>query len=148
MKKYTLFTAILVVFATVSVFAQNSAKSNAPFANSKRNVSGATVGSLIVQDSDGNIKLSTGDEFEKILGFTTNAPYVTPNKPKSPTDKRDEFTAIGYGSISTGDYVCPCSESPGSVKKCDAGQKPYAKALSSAGTGSRFTVKVLPEYIR
>lgn len=145
MKKYILLT-VFTAFAAVA-FGQISAKSNMPFANSERNVYSATQGSLIAMDSDGKYILATGGEFEKILGFTATAPYVTPNKP-SKNGKRDEFTAIGYGSISAGDYVCPSSEMPGSVKKCDANQKPYAKALSSAGTGSRFTVKVLGENLR
>lgn len=150
----TIITVFVLAFTALSVQAQNTAKTAADLDkqwNDKlaaRTLNSAVVGSLIAMNSDGKVVLATGNEFETILGFTTNAPYVTPNKPTTAAGKRDEFTGIAYGTINAGDYVCPCNEKPGSVKKCEAGQKPYAKALTAGSNGSSFSVKVLPENLK
>jgi len=157
----TIITIFIVALTALSVQAQTSARgsvSSAPSAESldkqirdkaaARTMADAVVGSLIAKNSDGKVVLATGNEFETILGFTTHVPYVTPNKPLSPSAKLDEFTGIAYGTINAGDYVCPCGEKPGSVKKCEAGQAPYAKALTAGSNGSTFNVKVLAQNLR
>jgi hypothetical protein len=142
---------IAALFLTFAVSAQvSSTNLDAAISNkvASKTISNAVVGHLIAQNSEGKVVLATGNEFETILGFTTNAPYVTPNKPLTATGKIDEFTGIAYGTINAGDYVCPCGEKPGSVKTCEAGQKPYAKALTAGSNGSSFAVKVLAENLR
>lgn len=111
-------------------------------------VADALVGSLICSDSKGVLKLCSGDEFDKVMGFTFTAPYVTPNKPKLPTDAKDEFVGIASnsnGDIKEGDYVCACSVNKGAVRKCNATDKPYAKAMSGGTNGQLIKVRVLPQ---
>jgi hypothetical protein len=148
MKKIITIAALFLTFAVSAQVSSSNLDATIANKTAARTLPTAVIGSLIAQDSDGKVVLATGNEFETILGFTTNVPYVTPNKPTTAAGKRDEFTGIAYGTINAGDYVCPCNEKPGSVKKCEAGQKPYAKALTAGSNGSTFNVKVLSENLK
>ncbi len=113
----------------------------------KKTLNNAQVGDLISLDEFGNYILATGSPFEKILGFTTNAPYVTPNKPKNPNDSRVEFVGIvstENGPIKENDKLCPSSKYPGKVKKCTDNEIPYAIAQENAfSERQKIKVKVL-----
>ena len=108
-------------------------------------VEGSRVGSLICKDANGKFVLCTGSEYEKVEGFTTNAPFVTINKPAK-GEKANEFSAIislEGGPIKKGDRLT-ASSTPGSVRKCTEMDVPVAIALTDAkGEGQVIKVKVL-----
>ena len=148
MKKITII--ILVLVATVSLFAQDSVSNLDNKINEKikaKTIENAQVGDLICLDEFGNYILSSGSEFEKILGFTTSAPYVTPNKPKDPKGSKVDFKGIvslENGAIKKGDYLCPSKKYPGKVMKCSKEDFPYAVADEDANTDfALIKVKVL-----
>lgn len=148
MKKIITIAALFLTFAVSAQVSSTNLDATIASKTAAKTIPTAVIGSLIAQDSDGKVVLATGNEFETILGFTTSVPYVTPNKPQTAAASRDEFTGIAFGVINAGDYVCPCNEKPGTVKKCEAGQKPYAKALTAGANGSSFSVKVLAENLK
>lgn len=140
---------LIISFLIFSIFcanAQNSVMNNT--SNKKRTINEAKIGSLIAIDEYGNYILATGSIYEKIVGFTTSAPYVTPNKPTSPNGSRVKFYGIVSvdegGIIKEGDFLCPCKNHPGFVKKCSENEDAYAVAQESANTeAQKIKVKVL-----
>ncbi|MCG3164994.1 MAG: hypothetical protein POELPBGB_00754 [Bacteroidia bacterium] len=109
--------------------------------NSK-NIEGVQLGTLMCEDENGNMVICSGNEFEKILGFATNVPYVTVNKPQNANDKKDEFTAFASGEIAKGDYLTAGKN--GTVIRCEKSEFPYAVALESANSGGqKIRVKIL-----
>ncbi len=139
-----LFIAFLL-FAFCA-FGQNQIANGFVGKTEKRTITNAKEGQLICVDDYGNYKVCTGNEFEKVLGFCTNAPYVTVNKAKG-DNKITEFQGIASfskGRIKTGDYLCPCKKNPGRVVRCRKKNNPYAKALEAPmGEGALFKVKIL-----
>ena len=149
--KYFLVLSASLLFLSTNSFCQQSNKTNTvdkmiQQKTEQKTIANAQKGDLICTDENGKYVLCTGKESESIKGFTTNVPYVTPNKPLTPEAKKDEFQALASsqnGEIKAGDFVCPCSE-PGKVVKCTRGNRPYAKALEDASTaGQSFKVRVL-----
>jgi len=112
----------------------------------KRTLKHAKKGQLICVDDYGNYIICTGDEFEKILGFCTNTPYITVNKAKG-DNKITEHKGIASfekGKIKIGDYLCPCKKNPGQVVRCKKKNNPYARALETpSGQGDLFMTKIL-----
>jgi len=143
---------LIISFLIFSIFyanAQNSVITNS-YNNKikKRTINEAQIGSLIAIDEYGNYVLSTGSIYEKIVGFTTSAPYVTPNKPSSPNGSRVEFEGIisvdEGGVIKEGDFLCPCKNHHGHVKKCLESENPYAVAQENGNSeNQKIKVKVL-----
>ena len=137
---------LMFLFMTL-VGAQDTNKSTWFFNELKKNsLKEAKVGQLICLDDYGNYTICSGNEFEKILGFCTNAPYITVNKAKG-DNKITEHQGIASfekGKIKTGDYLCPCTKNAGQVVRCKKRQHPYAKALEApSSSGNLFKVKIL-----
>lgn len=147
-KYLTIISVVLVVFPFYS-FAQTNAKygKTADEKMQEKMIPGAKLGHLICLDEFGNWMLCTGSEFEKIKGFATSVPYVTANKILEPGKSKIEFmgiASVSAGIIVQGDYLCPCEQNVGMVKKCDKTDFPYAKAISGAtNSGENVRVKVL-----
>ena len=112
----------------------------------ERTIPGAEIGTLICEDEYGKWKICSGSEYEEVKGFATTVPYVTANK-VPPGENKTEFIGIAStsaGEINEWDYLCPCEQNPGMVKKCDKTDFPYAKAMGKAtSTGQKIKVKVL-----
>lgn len=108
-------------------------------------VKGAQLGTLMCEDENGKMVICSGNEFEKILGFATNIPYVTVNKPQNPNDKKDEFSgfaSLAAGKINKGNYVTAGKN--GTVVRCEKSEYPYAVALEDATSeGQQIKVKIL-----
>ncbi|MGE0637894.1 MAG: hypothetical protein AB7P01_15735 [Bacteroidia bacterium] len=102
-------------------------------------VNGAEIGSLICQDENGNRIVCSGSETETILGFATNIPYVTINKPSNPEDKSKQFSAIAGGSVKKGDLLVAGTK--GTVIPGTTGS--YAIAMEDAVSGQTFKVKLV-----
>ena len=112
----------------------------------KRIMKAAQIGQLICSDDYGNYTICTGNEFEKILGFCTNVPYITVNKAKGDNmiTEHQGIASFEKGKIKVGDYLCPCTKNPGQVVRCKKRQHPYAKALEApSSSGNLFKVKIL-----
>lgn len=112
----------------------------------KREILGAKIGNLICLDDYGNYIICAGDEFEKILGFCTNTPYITVNKAKGDNKITEHkgLASFAKGKIVEGDYLCPCEENPGQVVRCEKTDYPYAKAMEAPDKkGALFKVKIL-----
>lgn len=138
---------VLIALLAFVAYGQNSSDRSGSSKNlNKRVIKNVEIGQLICADDYGNYTICTGNEFEKILGFCTNVPYVTVNKAKG-DNKITEHKGIASfekGKIKAGDYLCPCSKNPGQVVRCKKRQHPYAKALEApAKTGALFMVKIL-----
>lgn len=141
------FIFIILLLFTSLVFPQGQITKNfSSKKTEKRTLAFAKEGQLICVDDYGNYKACTDNEFEKILGFCTNAPYVTVNKAKG-DNKITEFQGIASfskGRIKAGDYLCPCKKNPGQVVRCKKKKNPYAKALETpTSEGALFKVKIL-----
>lgn len=142
-----LISFLAIVLITNLGYGQNNPKPNFwEHKMKQREIPNAKIGDLICLDDNGNHIICTGDEFEKILGFCTNAPYVTFNKAKG-NNKITEHKGIASfakGKIKEDDYLCACEENPGQVVRCDKIDYPYAKAMESPEeTGTLFKVKIL-----
>jgi len=146
--KYIFVVAMALLFNRSSFGQQNVAgtEKRLEARMAERTISAAKKGDLICTDANGKFVLCSGNSDETIEGFTTNVPYVTPNKPATPKAKKDEFNALASvknGEIKAGDFICPCGEA-GKVVKCSQNDNPYAKALEgAAANGQSFKVKVL-----
>ena len=146
--KYISVTILSLVLFCVSVNAQStfSSAEKLDLAIAQRmdtkTMEGVQLGTLMCQDEKGKMIICSGNEFEKILGFATNFPYVTVNKPQNATDKKDEFSAFASGAIKKGDYVTAGKN--GTVIRCEKSDFPYGVALEDAiSDGQKIIVKIL-----
>ncbi len=150
MKKmnYIYLTALPILLFCLSSNAQTtfSSSENLDKAIAQRmeenNIKGVQLGTLMCEDENGKMVICSGNEFEKILGFATNVPYVTVNKPQNASDKKDEFSAFASGTIKKGDYVTAAKS--GTVIRCEKADFPYGVAMENATSdGQRIIVKIL-----
>jgi hypothetical protein len=146
--KYISATILPILFFCVSVNAQStfSSAEKLDLAIAQRmdskTMEGVQLGTLMCQDENGKMVICSGNEFEKILGFATNVPYATVNKPQHPSDKKDEFSAFASGKISKGDYVTAGKN--GTVIRCEKSDFPYGVAMQDANTdGQKIIIKIL-----
>jgi hypothetical protein len=145
--KNCMLAAGLLLLST-NIYSQQSNKVATKKAEQRvaqRTIANAQKGDLICTDANGNYILCTGNISETVMGFTTNVPYVTPNKPATPNASKAIFEArasVANGPIKAGDYVAAGTE-PGKVVKGDS-KNAYAIALEDAtANGQTFKVKVL-----
>ena len=141
-----LMTFLLLIFAFIGQSQKLQSRSS-KFKNLEpRVLNEALLSQLICIDDYGNYAICTGNEFEKILGFCTNVPYITVNKAKG-DNKITEHQGIASfekGKIKEGDYLCPCTKNHGQVVRCKKRKNPYAKALETpTESGAMFKVKIL-----
>jgi len=142
-----ILTALVTTFICSKAFSQN-VLNDAILEQKikKREIPEAKIGELICLDDYANYIICNGNEFQKILGFCTNTPYITVNKAKS-NNKITEHKGIASfekGKIKNGDYLCPCKKNPGQVVRCKKKNNPYAKALEAPSyQGDLFMVKIL-----
>lgn len=137
----TLFVASFSLAAQAQTSADNAGL-QAKMA--KQEVAGVKVGSLVCENAEGEMSLCSGDEYEKVLGFATSAPYVTVNKrPQGQNqDTFEGFASVEAGAIKEGDYVCAGAN--GTVKRCENAALAYGVAKTSASSeGQKITVRVL-----
>lgn len=144
--KKILFPIVLLVLSTLNyAYSQSMTGAQPPKEYNERIISGVQIGTLMCEDENGKMVICSGNEFEKILGFATNVPYVTVNKPQTPSDKKDEFSAFASttsGKISKGDYLT--AGKSGTVIRCEKADFPYAVALEDASSeGQKIRVKIL-----
>ncbi|MGE0637896.1 MAG: hypothetical protein AB7P01_15745 [Bacteroidia bacterium] len=144
--KKILFPIVLLVLSTLNyAYAQSTNGAQPPKGYTERIIPGVEIGKLMCEDENGKMVICSGNEFEKILGFATNVPYVTVNKPQHASDKKDEFSAFAStasGKISKGDYLTAGKN--GTVVRCEKTDFPYAVALEDATSeGQKFSVKIL-----
>lgn len=148
---YIILTALPLIFFCLSTNAQTTflSSENLDQAIAQRmeenKVKGVQLGTLMCEDENGKMVICSGNEFEKILGFATNVPYVTVNKPQNASDKKDEFSAFAStvsGNIRKGDYLTAGKN--GTVIRCAKSDFPYAVALEDATSeGQKISVKIL-----
>ncbi len=145
---YITLTTLPLIFFCLSANAQTtfSSSENLDQAIAQRmednKVKGVQLGTLMCEDENGKMVICSGNEFEKILGFATNVPYVTVNKPQNASDKKDEFSAFASGKINKGDYLTAGKN--GTVIRCAKSDFPYAVALEDATSeGQKISVKIL-----
>lgn len=147
----SIVTAVLVLFSIGSAWSQTTVSSSqnldVAIAHKieKNSIKGVAIGTLMCENENGEMIICSGNEFEKILGFATNIPYVTVNKPQNPNDKKDEFSgfaSLAAGKISKGNYVAAGKN--GTVVRCEKTDYPYAVALEDAvSEGQHINVKIL-----
>ncbi len=106
----------------------------------------AQLGMLLCEDENGNKVICSGNEFEKILGFVTNVPFITINKYSlSQKENRDVYTgfaSLAAGKIMKGNYVTAGKN--GTLVRCEKSDYPYAVVLEDAtAEGQRIRVKIL-----
>ena len=141
--KKILFPIVLLVLSTLNyAYSQSTTGAQPPKGYNERIIPGVEIGRLMCQNESGQMVICSGNEFEKILGFATNVPYVTVNKPQNSTDKKDEFSAFASGKISKGDYVTAGKN--GTVIRCEKSDFPYGVAMEDAiSEGQKIIVKIL-----
>lgn len=141
--KKILFPIVLLVLSTLNyAYSQSMTGAQPPKEYNERIIPGVQLGTLMCEDENGKMVICSGNEFEKILGFATNVPYVTVNKPQNASDKKDEFSAFASGKINKGDYVTAGKN--GTVIRCEKSDFPYAVALEDATSeGQKMRVKIL-----
>lgn len=145
MKKIFLSLVIALISTLNYAYAQSITPAQPPKEYTERIISGVELGQLMCQDENGKMVICSGNDFEKILGFATNVPYVTVNKPQNASDKKDEFSvfaSIASGKINKGDYLTAGKN--GTVIRCEKSDYPYAVALEDATIdGQKISVKIL-----
>jgi hypothetical protein len=144
--KKILFPIVVLVLSTLNyAYSQSVTGAQPPKEYNERIIPGVSLGTLMCEDENRKMVICSGNEFEKILGFASNVPYVTVNKPQNASDKKDEFSAfasIASGKISKGDYLTAGKN--GTVIRCEKADFPYAVALDDATSeGQKITVKIL-----
>lgn len=144
----SIFAASIVSFFAVATSTVNAQSVSSKSFDDKLNhkietgsVQGAEKGSLICQDENGNKIVCSGSELELILGFATNAPYITINKPENPNDRSNQFTAIAGSQILKGDFLIAGKN--GSVISTLNNSMAYAIAIEDAVLGQKLKVKLV-----
>jgi hypothetical protein len=145
MKRILNLLALCLLFPVFQSIAQNSNSDEELKSRlTERIIDGVKIGTLMCEDSNGNMVICSGDEFEKVLGFATSIPYVTVNKrPKNQSQiEYSGIASVAGGFISSGDYLCPSDD--GKLRRCEKLDIPYAKSISDASTeNSAITVRIL-----
>ena len=147
--KFTLtlmLAAIVVTFGMLDANAQSSVDKAFERKLAEKNVPGAQLGSLVCENADGKLVLCSGDLEESIAGIVTNVPYVTLNKPATPSSSKSIFSAMvsaEAGPVSKGDFLTAGNN--GQLVRCDENRSNFAYAVAlenQAGSGI-IRVKVL-----
>ena len=147
--KFTLtltLAAIVVTFGMLDANAQSSVDKAFQKKLAEKNVPGAQLGSLVCENAEGILVLCSGDLEESISGIVTNIPYVTLNKPATPSSSKSIFSAMvsaEAGAISKGDFLTAGTN--GKLVRCEENRSNFAYAVAlddNAGSGI-IRVKVL-----
>lgn len=102
------------------------------------------MGSLICEDASGTLVLCSGKMEETVSGIVTNLPYITLNKPSTPTSSKYIFSAIvssEAGNIAKGDVLVPGSNGFLVRASSESKQQGYAIALEEMNSNEK-TIKV------
>ncbi len=145
MKAFKIVAILALGLIGFSTSAQTTASDDFSHKIQKVAVAGAQLGSLVCENSEGERILCSGGLEETVLGIVTNVPYITLNKPASPTDSRFIFNAVVSAKdhdIAKGSYLKPGQN--GNLVYTSSKEDAYAIALDAAtGGNTMISVKLL-----